>query len=111
MAFVVTLQAATNGVTLIPLQYVDDLGNPIDLTGMTFRADFKLTVADAVAFTLSSGNGGIVTTDDVNGFFDIRIPAAAAAAGTYIFDMLQTADGDDFSFMSGTLILSQGITT
>lgn len=87
-------QGATFGP--VTIQAKDNMGNPIDLTGATIRAQIRKTAYD----TLYPGATCTCTiTDAVNGYYELSIPATVTALldadvadetaedSTYVWDM------------------------
>lgn len=100
-----------NSDWLIPWDATDDDDVPYDLTGSTFRMDIKASVNDAgAALSLTTANGGIVSTDLVNGVFTVVIADFALPAGTYVYDLLRLSGGARETFVFGELIIEKGVT-
>lgn len=96
---------------LQPLVFTDRSGQPYDLTGSTFRLNFKTSREDVAAVaSLTSGNGGIVSTDLPNGTITLSIADFAIPAGEYVGDLIRIAGAGREHLLDITLRVIKGVT-
>lgn len=94
-----------------PLVFTDRNGAPYVLTGSTFRLDFKVSRDDASAVvSLTSGNGGVASTDLANGTVTLNIADFAVPAGTYIGDLIRIAGSAREHLIDIELNVVKGVT-
>lgn len=94
------------------LRFVDrGTGTAYDFTGSTFKMDVR-TSADAVSATLSltTANGGIVSTDLDEGTIQLVVDAGDIAAGSYVYDLIRVNGSDEEMLMFGEYIVEPGVT-
>jgi hypothetical protein len=95
--------------------WLDEEGNPVDLTGWTGKMDIRENIAAETPYmTLTTENGRIVL-GEVAGRVRLLIEASATAAIAWpkaIFDLhLIDASGDYIvRFMKGSVIIDPGVT-
>ena len=78
----------------------DEDGDPVILTDyeIVFEIKSSFTCYEQTLATYSTGNGGIVITDAVNGEFQITIPSADTADFTFgsgVHNLFMTPPGED----------------
>lgn len=68
----------------IVCEYLDDLGQPVNLTGTTIKSNLIASSGGAIrSFT-------VVNTNLSKGVFELKLPDASLAVGTYKADILFT---------------------
>lgn len=94
-----------------PLVFTDRNGSPYDLTGSTFRADFKADREDGAAvISLTTGNGGVASTDLANGAITLNLADFAIAPGSYVGDLIRIAGGGREHLLDIELEVIKGVT-
>lgn len=95
----------------VPLQFTDRFEVPYNLTGSTFRMDIKASVDDVAAVaSLTTANGGIVSTDLANGVITIEIADFAIAPGDYVYDLVRISGTARETLSYGALTVEKGVT-
>lgn len=95
----------------IPLQFVDNYEVPYDFTGSTFRMDIKASVdAGAAVASLTTANGGIVSTDLANGAIILEIAAFAISPGDYVYDLIRISGLARETLTFGAVHIDKGVT-
>lgn len=89
---------------------------PLDLTGIKFTADLRLSPQNPqVLLALSTVNGTLIN-GEVNGTLSFSVPAAqmfGVPAATYVMDIVATADNHTINLCEGgpaTVTVLQGVT-
>lgn len=90
-------------------------GVPINISGWTFRAQFRAQVTDtAVLLELTTANTGFAITDAVNGKVEMRITSAqlnAMPVAVAVFDVMRTdASPGPLRLFGGKLKVKQPVT-
>lgn len=94
-----------------PLVFTDRNGTPYDLTGSTFRLDFKVARDDGAAVvSLTTGNGGVASTDLENGAITLELADFAIAAGSYVGDLIRIAGAGREHLLDIELVVVKGVT-
>lgn len=88
-----------NGITSISLSKD---GIPLNLSGANILMQFRKDIDSPVNLELSSDNGGIVITDDINGLISIPPILITMQYGTYQYDLqVVLSDGYTKTYMKG----------
>ncbi len=94
-----------------PLVFTDRNGAPYDLTGSTFRADFKADRDDVAAvISLTTANGGVASTDLANGAITLNLADFALSPGSYVGDLIRIAGGGREHMLDIELEVFKGVT-
>lgn len=83
---------------------------PLDITGYTF----KMTIGFAVPLVLNTVNGGITTTDPVNGICQININDSTSGGftpGAYPYDLWMLTGTTAIRLFNGTFTVLSSIST
>lgn len=100
-----------NADWLQPLVFTDRNGVPYDMTGSTFRLDFKVSRDDAAAVaSLTTANGGVASTDLANGAVTLSIADFGIEVGSYVGDLLRIAGGGREHLLDVELVVNKGVT-
>ena len=84
---------------------------PLDLTGVVIKFQFKLTYDGAVAIEFSTTNGLIIVSTPLSGEFIIDASVITADAARYIYDAQFTyLDGTVKTYFKGTWNILQDVT-
>jgi hypothetical protein len=91
--------------------------SPLDLTGITFTSELRSKVGAVEVMLLMSTVNGLIMNGGTAGTFGFDVPQMTIermlAAGSYVIDIVATADGRVFSMFPegpGTVTVTQGIT-
>ena len=94
-----------------PLVFTDRNGVAYVLSGSTFRLDLKLSVDDvSPAASLTTGNGGIVSTDLVNGAITLNIGDFVLPAGSYVGDLVRISGSVRETLLVMQVLVRKGVT-
>lgn len=95
------------------LAIVDDLGDPLDLTGATFKLEVKYREGDpdpplaTANITVVDAPGGIIEAH-LSGDQFAAVPGANELVNL-AYDLIGTQDGDDTALARGYVILTPGV--
>ncbi|MBN9078179.1 MAG: hypothetical protein BGN87_06180 [Rhizobiales bacterium 65-79] len=94
-----------------PLTFTDRDKVAYDFTGDTFRMDLKRSADDeAAAASLTTENGGILSTDLANGVITLSIGTYSVEPGTYLADLIRITGELRDPLGYGTVVIEKGIT-
>lgn len=82
-----------------PMTMTDDYGNPVNLTGWTFRMQLRSSVSSGtIVLSLTTANSRIVIDDETLGKFRLLVSATdteSVAAGYYVYDLEAVKPGGE----------------
>lgn len=104
-----------------PFRFEDENGNPIDITGASFRMSIIEGVAGATPLVTLTSPAEIQITDAPNGLFDVSLSnarlvaevlnASAQDAGSFEYDLVFISSGGiATTLFEGTITVQRGIT-
>lgn len=109
--FLIDFEFQDNAVSSHTFQWLDTNGTPINLTGMSFLMDVKVSANDEdAALSLSSPSTGIVITSASGGEFTITFPQEGLAPGVYVYDLIRIASSVRYVMAKGTITVTKGVT-
>jgi hypothetical protein len=95
----------------LALQFVDRDGAAWDFSDDTFRADLKASADDEEAVaSLTTANGGVLSTDLENGVITLSIGTFSIDPGTYYFDLIRLTGDKRDPLLDGKVVVNTGIT-
>ena len=75
----------------VEFEYLDNVGNPIDLTGASIQIQFRYRCKTGSVVKDISNGSGITITDAVNGLFEIdKFTPITFDVNTYYYDVQTT---------------------
>lgn len=109
-----TIATRTNEDLLDAWSFLDPDDDAYDLSGIAFRSQWRQSAADPQAYiSAATADGTMVVGGTGNGVLAYLIPAATMARvppGTYVADVIGTADGHTRNVAEIAITVKQGIT-
>lgn len=94
-----------------PLVFTDRNGVPYDFSGSTFRLDFKASADDAdPVVSLTTGNGGITSSDLENGMVTLNLADFTVDPGEYVGDLIRISGAVREHLIDVELHVVKGVT-
>ncbi len=96
----------------VEFEYNDAVGDPIDLTGVTVKVQFRNNSRKGHVVKSVDTTAGVTMTDAANGMFEIdKFTPIDFAVGTYYYDVETTfPNGDIKTYVGGTFKVLQDVT-
>jgi hypothetical protein len=96
----------------VEFEYNDNVGNPMDLTGVTVKVQFRNSSKKGHVVKSIDTTSGITMTDAVNGKFEIdKFTPVDFEVGNYYYDVETTfTNGDIKTYVGGTFKVIQDVT-
>lgn len=93
-------------------RWIDDNGDPVDLSGSSLRLHVKRKASDAKpVLELSSENGlATLTAGEIN-VFTLKFPRYSLPPGNYVFDLKRIVSGEHLPLAEGEIQVAAGVTS
>lgn len=114
MTATVAIRARTNADWSRAFVYQDTAGNPIDITGATFKMTVRKRADTAEALVVSTPDKGIKLTTPAAGKFSVKLSQSqlnSLGPGEFVHDLIAVfPSGSIEPIWEGTLVNVQGVT-
>ena len=93
-------------------KWIDENGDPVDLSGSTLRLHVKRKAEDPkpVLEMTTENNLAVVSLGETN-VFTLKFPRYALSPGTYVFDLKRIVGGNHLPMAEGIIKILHGVTT